>query len=54
VTAVDNFSEVVQLDGADYIVGGTTRVDYGVTNRVLAKRQAGAGAGPGAATKPSV
>ncbi|HEY3382748.1 MAG TPA: LPS assembly protein LptD [Vicinamibacterales bacterium] len=45
VTSVDNFNEVVQLDGGDYILGGTTRVDYGVTNRVLAKRRGGVGAG---------
>jgi LPS-assembly protein len=38
VTAVDNFDEIVQLDGTDYIVGGTLRMDYGVTNRFLAKR----------------
>jgi LPS-assembly protein len=38
VTAVDNFDQIVQLDSVDYVVGGTLRMDYGVTNRLLAKR----------------
>ena len=33
---------IVKLDGMDYIVGGTTRVTYGVTTRLLAKRREGA------------
>jgi LPS-assembly protein len=41
VTAVDNFDKIIQLDGTDYIVGGTLRMDYGVTNRFLAKRTGG-------------
>jgi LPS-assembly protein len=41
VTGIDNFNEIVQLDGADYVVGGTTRVDYGLTNRLLVKRKSG-------------
>jgi LPS-assembly protein len=45
VTAVDNFKEIIQLDGTDYIVGGTLRMDYGVTNRFLAKRTAGEASG---------
>ena len=40
-TSVDNFDEIIQIDGGDYIVGGTTRVSYGVTNRLLAKRRGG-------------
>ena len=43
VTMVDNFDRIVQLDGADYILGGTTRFDYGIANRVLVKRKGGAG-----------
>jgi len=43
VTSVNNFDQIVQLDGTDYIVGGTTRIDYGLTNRLLVKR-AGSGA----------
>jgi LPS-assembly protein len=43
VTMVDNFDQIVQLDGTDYILGGTTRLDYGVTNRLLAKRSGSAG-----------
>jgi len=45
VTKVDNFDEIIQLDGTDYIVGGTTRLQYGVTNRLLAKRRGGPAAG---------
>jgi lipopolysaccharide assembly outer membrane protein LptD (OstA) len=41
VTMVDNFDQIVQLDGTDSIVGGTTRVDYGVNTRLLAKRRTG-------------
>lgn len=40
VTAVDNFNRIVQLEGPDYIVGGTTRLNYGLSNRLYAKRQA--------------
>jgi LPS-assembly protein len=40
-TAVDNFDQIIQLDSVDYIVGGTLRMDYGVTNRLLAKRTSG-------------
>jgi len=45
VTKVDNFDEIIQLDGTDYIVGGTTRLQYGVTNRLLAKRRGGPASG---------
>jgi LPS-assembly protein len=41
VTSIDNFSRIVQLDGTDYILGGNTQFDYGVTNRLLAKRKQG-------------
>jgi LPS-assembly protein len=37
-TAIDNFDRIVQLDGADYAIG-TTRFDYGVSNRLYAKKQ---------------
>jgi len=38
----ENLTKVVQNDGTDSIVGGTTQVSYGVTNRLLAKRKIGA------------
>ncbi len=41
VTAIGNFNRIVQLDGTDYILGGTTQLDYGVTNRLMAKRKTG-------------
>ena len=41
VSAVDNFDQIVQIDGADTIVGNTTRVGYGVDQpRVSASRPA--------------
>ena len=36
---MDNFDRIVQLEGADYIIGGTTRINYGVSNRLYAKSQ---------------
>jgi LPS-assembly protein len=45
VTMVDNFDQIVKLDGLDYTVGGTTRIDYGVNNRMLAKRKGGPAGG---------
>lgn len=37
-TAFSDFDRVVQNDSVDAIVGGTTSIDYGITNRLLAKR----------------
>lgn len=37
-TAVDNFDEIVKIDSTDSIVGSTTRVRYGVDNRLYARR----------------
>jgi LPS-assembly protein len=44
VTAFGNFNRIVQLDGTDYILGGTTQLDYGLTNRLMAKRKTGGSA----------
>jgi LPS-assembly protein len=38
VTAIDNFSRIVQLEGNDYTVGSVTRYTYGVANRLYAKK----------------
>ena len=38
VTAVDNFDQIVRLDGTDTIVGSLTRLNYGVANRLYAKK----------------
>src|SRR5262249_12713570 len=38
-TAIDNFNQIVQLDGTDAIVGKTTSYTYGVNNRFYAKRR---------------
>jgi LPS-assembly protein len=38
VTAIDVFDRVVQIDGSDRIPGGVTRINYGLNNRLYAKR----------------
>jgi hypothetical protein len=38
---IDNFDKIVQTEGVDAIVGGTTRATYGVNNRFYAKRRQG-------------
>ncbi len=40
-SAIDNFNQIIQLEGVDSIVGGTTRYTYGVNNRFYAKRREG-------------
>lgn len=40
LTSFDDVNKVARNDGADYIVGGTTNVTYGLANRLLAKRPA--------------
>jgi LPS-assembly protein len=42
-SSVDNFTRIVQFDGTDSIVGGSTYT-YGVNNRFYAKRKAAPGA----------
>jgi len=39
ITLIENDANIIKFDGSDYIVGGTTRVTYGVTSRLLAKRR---------------
>lgn len=43
-SSIANQDNIVQLDGGDFVVGDATRVRYGVTNRVLAKRRQRQGA----------
>ncbi len=38
-SAIDNFNQIVQLDGTDAIVGDATSYTYGVNNRIYAKRR---------------
>jgi LPS-assembly protein len=47
VTAFDNADRILKLEGTDYTVGGTTRIDYGLNNRLLVKRKGGEGAAAG-------
>jgi LPS-assembly protein len=37
-SSIDNFSQIIQIDGNDTIFGGTTQYLYGVHNRFYAKR----------------
>ena len=37
-TAVDDFDRIVRIDSIDSIVGGTTRLRYGIDNRLYARR----------------
>lgn len=39
VTAIDNFNHIVRLDGTDTIVGSLTQLNYGVANRLYAKKR---------------
>ncbi len=39
VSAIDNYDSIVKIDGSDYAVGGTTRISYGLTNRLIARRR---------------
>jgi lipopolysaccharide assembly outer membrane protein LptD (OstA) len=45
-TQFEDYDRIVKIEGADYTFGGTTRVTYGVTNRFLARRRAGADGSP--------
>ena len=37
-SAVDNFEQIVRIDSTDSIVGNTTRLRYGIDNRLYARR----------------
>ena len=43
ISAIDNFSQIVQLDGTDAVVGGATSYSYGVNSRLFAKVRDGGG-----------
>lgn len=43
VTAIDNFDQIVQLEGTDSIVGNVTQFRYGLNNRLYARRAEGGG-----------
>jgi lipopolysaccharide assembly outer membrane protein LptD (OstA) len=44
-TAFPDFDRIVRWESVDQIVGGSTRVTYGITNRLYAKRKREGGAG---------
>jgi hypothetical protein len=37
-SSIDSFNQIIQIDGTDTLVGGTTQYNYGVNNRFYAKR----------------
>jgi LPS-assembly protein len=39
VTPIDNYSNIVQLDATDYVVGSVTSFQYGLNNRLYAKKE---------------
>ena len=43
ITAVDNFDQIVRLEGVDSIVGNVTQITYGLNNRLYARRAEGGG-----------
>ena len=44
ITAIDNFDQIVRLEGIDSIVGSVTQFRYGLNNRLYARRAEGEGA----------
>jgi hypothetical protein len=38
ITPIDNFDEIVKIDGTDTVVGRLTRISYGLNNRLYAKK----------------
>jgi LPS-assembly protein len=38
ISAIDAFDRIVKLDGTDYVVGNVTRMTYGLSNRLYAKK----------------
>lgn len=47
-----DFAKIVQIDGVDTVVGGTTNITYGVRNTLLARRQPSATLAAGAPMPP--
>ncbi len=53
VTSIDNLNQIPTTASYEFVVGGTTRITYGLTNRLLVRRSTPAeGAGAGAAGAP--
>ena len=43
ITAIDNFDQIVRLEGIDSIVGNVTKISFGLNNRLYARRAEGGG-----------
>jgi len=41
LTSVDNYGQIVKIDGTDQIIGGSTQFQFGLRNRLYAKRMEG-------------
>jgi len=39
VTPIDNYKNIIQLEGTDYVVGRVTSFSYGLNNRLYAKKE---------------
>jgi LPS-assembly protein len=39
ISPIDNYSNIIQLESADYIVGSVTSFQYGLNNRLYAKKE---------------
>ncbi len=51
-TGFEDRDRIVPIESGDYVYGGTTSITYGLTNRLLARRRAGAAVGAkGAGTR---
>ncbi len=49
-TLIDNYDQIVKLDSYDYTFGGTTRITYGLINRLLAQASGRAAGRPRASS----
>lgn len=43
ITSIQNLNRIVTIDSLDSVVGGTTRITYGLSNRLYAKQRAAEG-----------
>ena len=37
-SSIDNYDQIIKVEGTDYVIGGVTQLTYGLTNRFFAKR----------------
>ena len=39
ITSIDNYEQIVKIGSDDYLVGGTTRINYQLSNKIMARRK---------------